>query len=152
MIDTATADAIAHRVNCYGIGAWLIALLRSLGAALPSGLAVVRARVPLELPQHGLRFTLYAREGAGQPDWADGLVLERAEFRAGRASLPFGLDVQAETFASAGARLSTDTAGGSARASYFLPDGRVVELTFKPGGAGLASVLVARLGSEMRWP
>ena len=50
MIDAATADAIASRVNCYGIGAWLAGLLGSLSAALPAGLVVARARVPVDLP------------------------------------------------------------------------------------------------------
>ena len=148
-INQADADAIADRVNCFGIGAWLLALLAQLGAQPPGALAAPRTRVPLSLPQAGLSLQLFRRNGPGGVDWAEEIVLERVTFAAARSALPFNLDSQTETPASARAKLSANMTGPGARMGYVLDDARIVELTFLPSSLGLHSVVVARLGSEL---
>lgn len=152
MIDAATADEIAGKTNRFGIGPWLLALIGRLGAGVPNGLAIARDRVPIDSPSQGLSLIVYRRAEPGSPNWSDALVMERASFEADVAALPFGLDPMAETATSARGKLSSDTAGSGDRVSYFMPDARVVELTFKAGGVGLQSVLVARLGAETAGP
>ena len=146
MLDVATADAIAARVNCYGIGEWMKALFHQLDENVPESLA--NERVTVEMPRHGLSLVLYRRDAIGGPN---GIVLDRAQFDGRPCSLPFALDATTTTPAIARTKLSTDTVRSGQRTSYFLDDGRVVELTFQPNDRGITRVLVARLGPAMLW-
>ncbi len=152
IVDRALAAEIAVRINRYGIGPWLLALLDQLGLPVPDGLAAPRTRVTLTHDRAGLELVLYRREKTGVPGWADALVLERARLTPPQAALPYRLDEFAETFATAQTKLSINHTGPGTRVSYFLDEARVVELTFVPGGSGLTSVLLAALGSELPFP
>ena len=138
--DAATADAIAARVNTYGIDAWLEDLLHRFGERVPQGPA--GERMTVDLPRTGLSLVLYRRDTTGGPDV---IVLDRAQFDGRLCPLPFGLDAATTTQAIARTKLSTDTVSSGERTSYFLNDGRVVELTFQPS-RGITRLLVARLG------
>lgn len=164
MTKHAWAQEIAERINCHGIGAWLAELAHGLDVPLPALLP----EPPLtqhasSVPSRGLHLVL-THPHAGHVDVGDPERWELTEatffFLPGEAgvwrdALPFNLDAQTETPASAQAKLGDDTSGlspralvqGDRRMSYFLDDARVVELTFRADMVGLERLHIVRLGS-----
>ena len=152
---TTWSNQIAERINCYGLADWLRQLAAWLNTT-PHGLIPVAPvdRLEIDLPERGLHL-IFNHPHAGNTAIADfdRWVLEQAIFYPS-AALPFGLDAQVETSASAQAKLGDDSAGGSPRniaagdrrISCFLDDARVVELSFGPQMTGLTRVWLVRLG------
>lgn len=152
-----SAETLADRVNCHGLGAWIAALGDHAGAVLRAPLGAGRERVAVPLVRLGVTVTLFRCEEPDLPE-DDQVVFHRVAFDPSRGTLPFGLRAEAETMESAKLKLSPDTAGGrtvdrrrgDTRVSYFLPqDARAVELTFGPEMVGLAACQVFRLGGEI---
>lgn len=150
------ADELLARINCFGMGAWLDGVLAGSGQVLPgAGLASGALRSARLAP--GLAATL-GRVLVPQSDPRDSLVLARVEGDA-TAPMPRGLNPATETPGTAGAKLSTNTAGGSPgevasgdrRVSFFLDGARVVELRFNPGLVGFDRIVLARLGVALDW-
>ena len=143
------SDEIALRVWCVRSADWL----RRLGAWLGRDPATFLPSAParfIEVPAPGkglslqLHYPFWDRTAEADPErW----LISQADFEAGRAPLPFGLDPAGETLASARAKLSDDMeVFPQARgASYFLDDHRVVMLTFGDGDVGLSRVRMTRL-------
>jgi hypothetical protein len=166
MTPDSLADEIAQRVNCYGLVRWAGELAQTLGIA-PALLIPVRPvekHIP-ELRDMGLELVFgYRGELGGIADPERWLLRQvrfhvqaHAAYGAWRQRLPFSLDARNETPASAEGKLGTDRSGGSpreiahgdTRITYFLPDGRAVELHFAAGMRGLERVGVSRLGKAM---
>lgn len=152
-----SSDAIADRVNCYAMGAWIDALAHNGGVALNVPLSGGRARVDVPIASLGIDVTLF-RKADDTLSEADQVVFHRVSFDPLHAVLPFGLDGRSLTPASAKNALGDDTAGGRSadlargdtRISYFLPeDARVVQLTFDASMTRLTEMQVFRLGGEI---
>ncbi len=152
-VATNLSEQIAVRVNCHGIGDWLSWLAVSHGKTFYDLFPIAAAaQHEIPLPQRGVTLVL-RHPHAGDAEMADPerWILESAIFDPLTASLPFGLDARSETPDTAKAKLSGDIVVRDLRVSYFLPDARVVELTFTPGLKGLTGVQVVRLGAEMEY-
>ena len=151
-------NAMARRINCYGMGAWLEQLLGWLGQGLPDAAAPLRERIEIASGQCDIRITLYRERRSGpNPSWND-WVLSQAQFGPG-ADLPLGLKAPIDTPATVSAKLGPEGARGGAgapgkrglRISYFLPGGIVVGATYGPDEQGIASVVLLRLGAALDW-
>lgn len=152
-----SSDAIADRVNCYALGAWIDALADNGRVVLRAPLDAGRQRVDIPIVTLGLTVTLFRKVDDALSE-EDQVVFHRVSFDPLRAILPFGLDGRAITPDSAKAALGDDTAGGRSadlargdtRVSYFLPeDARVVQLAFHSSMTGIAELQVFRLGGEI---
>jgi len=153
------ADAIASRVNNYGIGEWLPALGEWLGFSddrwLPRSREEGRLRVPA--PRRGLQLQLYmleADKANGTRKKGDRIVLEEAVFNGEliaieprNGAFSFGLDAQNDTPDSVAQKIGHyDIVGNNTERSYFLEDARVVGVTFNRHLHGIHKVQVVRLG------
>jgi len=160
----AWANAIAERVNCYGIGLWLPTLQAWLGVE-PEAWLSDQASTPLDIVASARGVVLRMRPlpsltTTPAPFRNQHWVLEDALFDGAAArerpsvcALPFGLDPVAETPASARLKLHTDdivVGKGEAkqRMSFFLDDARIVELSFGQDMTGIEQLRVVRLGAE----
>ena len=156
MNDADWSNTIATRVNCYGVADWL-RLLAGWLEVNPHRLIPVNpaSKLTVEVPDRGLQLLLrHPHAGLALVADPDRWVLEQAIFRPPDATLPFGLDAKTETPDSAQAKLSDEVIGpalGDSRASYFLDDGRVVELTFGENLIGVTRVWIVRLGQEVSY-
>lgn len=169
-LDSASlADALYQRINCRNIGAWLLELAAPL--QLPPATLMPEppvARHDIVVPQRGLRLVLtHPHAGdidVGDPDrW---LITEAQFGLAGQFDadwtgvLPFGLDSANETPESIVLKLGDETdalsqraiAAGDRRQSYFMNDGLVVEVIWKPELKGLERIWIVRLGGELLAP
>ncbi|MCX8254982.1 protein of unknown function [Beijerinckiaceae bacterium RH AL1] len=95
-----SSDAIADRVNCYAMGAWIDALAHNGGVALNVPLSGGRARVDVPIASLGIDVTLF-RKADDTLSEADQVVFHRVSFDPLHAVLPFGLDGRSLTPASA---------------------------------------------------
>ncbi|WP_156655665.1 hypothetical protein [Methylobacterium platani] len=146
-----------RRINCTAVGAWLEAWLAALGLPLPAAFDGNGEAVTPRASGVVLRIGAVSRV-QGLPDPRDRLRLIAIEADAG-AAMPLGLDAARETLATATAKLSTATVGGSPaelaagdrRISFFIDGGRVIELRFLDGLVGFDRLLVARLGEPGDW-
>ncbi len=152
-----SSDAIADRVNCYALGAWIDALAENGGVMLQAPLGAGRQRVDIPIVTLGITVTLFRKVDDALSE-EDQVVFHRVFFDPLRAILPFGLDGRTITPDRAKTALGDDTSGGRSadialgdtRVSYFLPeDARTVQLTFHPSMLGIAEVQVFRLGGEI---
>lgn len=169
-IPTEWADAICDRINCYGLSGWLADLQTWMQAPderwLPSN-----ANDPLDIASPVRGVTLRMRplstlNTTPPPFRLQHWVLEHAIFngaaarqRAEFCGLPFSLDSVREKPRDAGDKLKTKdvvvgtgTESETRRISYFLDDGRIVEITFGLDGEGIERVWVVRLGPELQYP
>lgn len=149
----------AERIGCTGLSRWLDLFSQWLG--LPAGAvppATSQRFATVAEPSRGFVLTLHdpqwANPAAADPDkW----VFYNAEIDAGLAPLPFGLDVGAETPASARAKLPGEAFGGrkadlergNRAITHYLPDNRVVVVDFMAEMRGISAVTLARLYD---WP
>ena len=162
------ADAIAARVNTFGLGLWFKDLEGWLGLDGQTWLpqSVDDGHLDLPVPLRGLQLRLYALDTytrAPEPFRMHHIVLERAHFDARAAAerpqtcaLPFGLDPRLTTPDSAEATLkpnevATGRSDAGPSVSYFLDDHRVVGVDFLPGSQGIETVTVVRLGRAEPW-
>lgn len=147
------SDQIAARINCYGIDGWLTWLAalhqKTFYDLFPIAAA---ARHEISMPEKGWTLTL-RHPHAGHAELADPerWILESAVFDPQSSLLPFGLDAERETPDSAKEKLSNDIVIRNRLISYFLPDARVVELSFASAGTGLTEVRIVRLGAEIEF-
>jgi hypothetical protein len=151
-------NAMARRINCYGMGAWLEQLLGWLGRGLPDAAAPLQEKIEIGSAQRDIRITLYRIQQSGpRPSWDD-WVLSQAQFGPG-ADLPLGLKASIDTPATVSAKLGPEGARGGAvapgkgglRISYFLPGGIVVGNTYGPDDEGITNVILLRLGAALDW-
>lgn len=163
------ADALCQRINCRNIGAWLqelaAALLLQPETLMPEPPV---ARHEIIVPHRGLRLVL-AHPHAGDVDVGDPdrwLITEAQFGLAGQfgadwnEALPFGLDSANETLESIALKLGDEADGlsqraiaaGDRRQSYFMDDGLVVEVIWKPELKGLERIWIVRMGSELLDP
>jgi hypothetical protein len=151
-------NAIARRINCFGMGDWLEQLLGWLGQGLPNAAAPLQEKIEIASTQRDVRITLYRiQQSAASPSWDD-WVLSQAQFGPG-ADLPLGLKASIDTPATVQVKLGPEGARGSAvapgkgglRISYFLPGGIVVGNTYGPDDEGITSVILLRLGVALDW-
>lgn len=156
------ADAIAARVGTYGnghwwppLGAWLnLPGLQWLPQASGAG------RVTIQSADRAVSLVLYAlptHDRAPEHARLHHIVLDAVRFDAAQvrqhpdaAALPFALDANGETPASAGRKFTGAVMfqGRGARAatiSWTLNDSRVVELQFQDGMQALVAVQVVKL-------
>lgn len=166
MTQTITPDAICAHVGCYNISAWL--------GDLAAWLQVAREQLMPAPPQREHQFADAARglyltlrhPHAGHAAVGDPArwILTQARFVAtptpsgAGGNLPFGLSAASETPATAQQKLgkhettplsARDIGGGDLRQSYFLADGRVLEITWKRGLTGIDAIVIVRLGREV---
>lgn len=145
------AEDILGKINCVGVGRWLEDLATKLGVDLPG-----------QNLQHGHFHTIKSARGliltfgrTDQPvsDDKDALYLHRVVGDA-LAPMPFRLNPAEETLATAMAKLSSDYVGGEEterRVSFFLDEGKVIELRFNQGMIGFDRILIACLGGPRMW-
>ena len=166
-LDSASlADALCQRINCRNIGGWLLELAATL--ELPPTALMPEppmARHDFLVPHRGLRLVLtHPHAGAvdvGDPDrW---LITEAQFGLAGQfdadwtGALPFGLDSANETPETIVLKLGDEADGlseravtaGDRRQSYFMDDGLVVEVIWKPKLKGLERIWIVRMGGEL---
>lgn len=157
MIDRAApwVEGLVDRVGCYGLGSWLTEFGRWIGA--PPPFPPVRSARFFICRNKGIEVELHdpgwqTRTAVSTDDW----VLYDVTFDGSLDALPFHLS-PADTPELASRKLSRDIVrgdrhpDGTQTISYFLPDLRVVALTFKPQFAGLESVKLARLYDWSDW-
>jgi hypothetical protein len=151
-------NAMARRINCFGMGAWLEQLLGWLGRGMPNAAAPLQEKIELASSQRDIRITLYRIQQSGpSPSWDD-WVLSQAQFGPG-ADLPLALKASIDTPATVSAKLGPEGARGAAvapgngglRISYFLQGGIVVGNTHGPDEQGITSVILLRLGAPLDW-
>lgn len=140
------ADDIVENINCFGVGRWLEGLTIKLGVELP-GQTLRPGSFYTTKSARGLILTIGQTE---QPvaDDRDVFYLHRVQGDAS-APMPSGLNPTEETPATAMSKLSTDTVGGEEtdrRVSFFVNEGRVIELHFNEGMIGFDRILIACLG------
>ena len=162
------ADAIAARVNTFGLGLWFKDLEIWLGLEgqpwLPQ--SVDEGHMDIPVPLRGLQLRLYARDTfahAPEPFRIHHIVLEHVYFNGAMArerphecALPFGLDPRAATHDSVLSMLrpvdsytlgKRDAPGiGAPGNVYLLEDDRVVGIDFSAAGQGIEYVQVVRRG------
>lgn len=145
------ADDIFEKINCFGVGHWLGDLALKLGFDL-QGQNLSPGSFHTTNPGRGLILTI-GRTDQSVPDNKDALYLYRVQ-GGPSAPMPFGLNPVEETLSSAMSKLSRDTAGGEAsdrRVSFFLNEGKVIELQFNEGMTGFGKILMAGLGGPHEW-
>ena len=169
-LDSASlADALCQRINCRNIGAWLLELAATLELP-PTALMPEQpvARHDIVVPHRGLRLVLThphaGDDDVGDPDrW---LITEAQFALAGQfdadwiGTLPFGLDSANETLETIVPKLGDEADGlseravtaGDRRQSYFMDDGLVVEVIWKPEQKGLERIWIVRMGGELLEP
>lgn len=165
----ALADAIFQRINCRNIGTWLKELAMTLDVPAQALMPIPTvARHEFCAPEHGLRLVLtHPHAGYVEEGDIDRWIIAEAQFnvpaQAGPGEvcrLPFDLDAENETPASASDKLDGDSIGlserslaqGDLRQSYFLDDALVVEITWRAELRGIERVWVVRMGSELLAP
>jgi hypothetical protein len=168
--------ALAERVNRHGIAEWLHAfalwLGKTVGELTP---AHPQARHQVVAARYGLILQM-RHPHAGHVSECDPQrwVIYDAKFNLIRraapnpnaqpfgiwsAPLPYALDAEHETPASAQVKLTDNLvgggwqaiAGGDRRIAYFLPQAIAVELTFRTGMTGLEMLAITGLGREQAW-
>lgn len=169
LISTSLADAVCQRINCRNIGGWLLELAAKL--ELPSTALMPEppmARHEIVVPHRGLRLVL-SHPHAGDVDVGDPdrwLITEAQFGLAGQfdadwtGALPFGLDSARETLETIVLKLGDEADGlsqravaaGDRRQSYFMDDGLVVEVVWKPELKGLERIWIVRMGGELLEP
>lgn len=169
-LDSASlADALCQRIKCRNIGAWLQELATTMELPLTALMPEPPlARHEIVVPHRGLRLAL-SHPHAGDVDVGDPdrwLVTEAQFGLAGQfdanwiGALPFGLDSANETPASIVLKLCDEVDGlspravaaGDRRQSYFMDDGLVVEVIWKPELKGLERIWIVRMGGELLEP
>ncbi|KUZ85502.1 hypothetical protein WI40_33125 [Burkholderia ubonensis] len=160
------ANEIFARIGCFDIAAWLSELAETLAIDRFELMPVpaVESKV-VTVSQQGLTLTLH-HPHAGYVEEGDPArwVLTNAEFNVAggndgnwAGALPCGLDKHASTPESASAILGDATSGltpadiaaGDLRQTYFLNDGRVVEITWSRTLVGIERLHMAKLGVHM---
>jgi len=145
------ADQIANHVNYFNNGAFVGSLFDWADMGWPSPNPPPNESFEIASHLRYVTFKLYRLdEGSVMREKWDDVVIEEVTFGA-KAALPFQLSALVETPDSAMAKLSTDTYAADTRVSYFMPDGLVACLYFKPAMAGLQQVILARLGVVEDW-
>ena len=165
------ADALCARLHCRNIAPWL----NELADALDMPAQDLMPRPPVRFHQvivDSLGLLLVLRHPhadqvpVGDPDrW---LITDVKFGLAGQygqpwmEALPFGLDPQNETPASAAAKLDTvvESAGptqaaverGDLRQTWFCNDALALEVTWRAAGRGIDHVWMVRMGSELLAP
>jgi hypothetical protein len=166
-LDSASlADALCQRINFRNIGGWLPELAATL--ELPPIALIPEppvTRHEIVVPHRGLRLVL-THPHAGDVDVGDPerwLITEAQFGLAGQfdadwtGALPFGLDSANETPESIVLKLGDEADGlskravaaGERRQSYFMDDGLVVEVIWKPELKGLERIWIVRMGGEI---
>jgi hypothetical protein len=160
---TNLADAICDHIGCAAMGDSLPSLARALGITLEA-LTPTPPKNPhiVRLPDRGISLVLRHLD-AGEVEVGDPgrwLITDVLFDAVWPSPLPFGLDAQGETQATAQKKLGFDTTGlsqaavnrGDRRQSFTLDDARVVELFWKPSLVGIDRVWVVRLGAHLDAP
>lgn len=157
------ADAIAARVNTFGIGLWLLDVGVWLGYEGRSWLPQCPAETPQNIDGRPRGLALRLRPlptfiALPQPFRLNHIVLEAAVFGGQSArehpamcALPFGLDPAKETPDSAAHRFGVSPCASDGdnpdTVRYVLDDGREVEVIFQPSfHSGIKGVWVRRPG------
>lgn len=148
---------IEERIGCYGIQGWLAKLAPELGLTaeqlIPAAPAMDHV---VETENGGLRLVL-EHPHAGETTRGDPhrWTLLKAEFSSGwPEQWPYGLDPRTATPEMVKAVLGGDTVGldrrdierEDYRQSFFLPDGRIVAISWNRGLVGVEKVDLVRLG------
>ncbi len=162
------ADAIAARVNAYGLGPWLVELGAWIGLDEAPWLPQSPEDGHLDIPSplRALQLRVYALDSftrAPKRFRLNHVVLERVAFNArmvaehpDTCALPFGLDPRTATAQAIEAILAPrevkpDPQRHAHRVCYTLDDGRVVGVDFARGGSGIEYVHVLRPAKPTPW-
>ncbi|MBR0565979.1 hypothetical protein J5J83_07610 [Azoarcus sp. L1K30] len=161
----AWAEALAQRVNCYGLGLWFRPLGQWLELPpdlrwLPQSCADGPQQVPAAHRAVQLSVApLRTFDAAPRRARHHHLVLDRLWFngrmvreRPGTCALPFGLDAHAATPEQVAATLGASPLKQSEDTfDYALADGRSVIISFEPAQTGIARVALSRFGEPVLW-
>ncbi|GKX63164.1 hypothetical protein SOASR032_17330 [Pragia fontium] len=155
------AEAICIRVGCHNIYNWLLRL-EQLYELSPHTICpeLLKKQHRVVLAQEGLTLTLshphviYVPRGDKERWCLESAEFEFVQTNSWKTEAPFSLDIQSESLTSIQTKLSDDFTDitDDLRQSYYLDDGRVVEVTWNDKlGKGIQRILVVRLGVDIEF-